>query len=300
MTQPVNLDSIKVEFLVDAYQKTSNEVLTYLKVNPETGLSAKEVEQRREKFGRNELPAPEPTPFWKLVLKQFDDLLVKILLGAAIVSLALAFLEENDEHGTAFIEPLVIGAILVANATVGVLQEKNAEEAIEALKEFTAEKAVRIQDGKEVEVDAKDLVLGDIVSLKVGALIPADIRLISTSSSTFSVDEAPLTGESEAVNKDLAPIAEKTALNQKKKNICFSGTLISRGNAKGVVVQIGADTEIGKIQKKSQRMMRKKIHHSRRSSMSLAKPFRRLSLSSASLFGLSTSITSMTLSTAPW
>eukprot|EP00002_Diphylleia_rotans_P015085 TRINITY_DN291_c0_g1_i3.p1 TRINITY_DN291_c0_g1~~TRINITY_DN291_c0_g1_i3.p1 ORF type:complete len:1007 (-),score=269.67 TRINITY_DN291_c0_g1_i3:612-3632(-) len=244
MAEPVE------EFLRDSYLKTADEVLKYFNVNPATGLSDAKIAENRKKYGLNELPPAEATPFWKLVLKQFDDLLVKILLGAAVISLVLATLEEHDEHGTAYIEPLVIGAILIANATVGVMQERNAEEAIEALKEYTAEKAIRVQNGKEVEVDAKELVPGDIVVLKVGALIPADIRLVSFTGSSIAVDEAPLTGESESVEKYLEPVQKATHLNQGKMNILFSGTLISRGSCTGVVVLTGPNTAIGKIQAK--------------------------------------------------
>ncbi|KAI8491650.1 Sarcoplasmic/endoplasmic reticulum calcium ATPase 1, partial [Branchiostoma belcheri] len=147
--------------------KTTQECLQYFNVQETVGLTPAQVKVAQEKFGPNELPAEEGKPLWQLILEQFDDLLVKILLLAAIISFILAFFEEDEESVTAFVEPFVILLILIANAIVGVWQEKNAEEAIEALKEYEPEmgKVVRADRGAVQRIKAREMVPGDIVEV---------------------------------------------------------------------------------------------------------------------------------------
>eukprot|EP00761_Pharyngomonas_kirbyi_P004099 gb/GECH01004103.1/.p1 GENE.gb/GECH01004103.1/~~gb/GECH01004103.1/.p1 ORF type:complete len:1012 (+),score=258.84 gb/GECH01004103.1/:1-3036(+) len=230
----------------NAHAQTPEEVLAYYKVDPSHGLSRQQVQTAKAQYGPNELPRDEGTPFWKLVLQQFDDLLVKILLAAAIISLVLALFENEEEQATAFVEPLVIGLILIANAIVGVWQETNAEKAIEALRKYEAPEANVLRDGKLKKIKAADLVPGDIVEIAVGAMIPADMRMVKLLSTTLLVEQAILTGESESAHKLTEPVEEETDL-QGKKNTLFSGTTISYGKCQAVVVGTGSNTEIGKI-----------------------------------------------------
>ncbi|XP_060788317.1 sarcoplasmic/endoplasmic reticulum calcium ATPase 2 isoform X2 [Neoarius graeffei] len=233
----------------NAHTKSVEEVYSYLHVNESTGLALDQVKRLREKWGPNELPAEEGKSLWELVIEQFEDLLVRILLLAACISFVLAWFEEGEETITAFVEPFVILLILIANAIVGVWQERNAENAIEALKEYEPEMGkVYRQDRKTVQrIKAKDIVPGDIVEVAVGDKVPADIRICSIKSTTLRVDQSILTGESVSVIKHTDPVPDPRAVNQDKKNMLFSGTNIAAGKAVGVVVATGVNTEIGKI-----------------------------------------------------
>uniref|UniRef100_A0A1A8UKE4 Calcium-transporting ATPase n=1 Tax=Nothobranchius furzeri TaxID=105023 RepID=A0A1A8UKE4_NOTFU len=233
----------------NAHTKTVEEVLGFFGVNESTGLSCEQVKRSRERWGPNELPAEEGKSLWELVLEQFEDLLVRILLLAACISFTLAWFEEGEGTITAFVEPFVILLILIANAIVGVWQERNAENAIEALKEYEPEMGkVYRQDKKRVQrIRARDIVPGDIVEVAVGDKVPADIRLTSIRSTTLRVDQSILTGESVSVLKHTDPVPDPRAVNQDKKNMLFSGTNIAAGRAIGVVVATGINTEIGKI-----------------------------------------------------
>ncbi|XP_015733209.1 sarcoplasmic/endoplasmic reticulum calcium ATPase 2 isoform X1 [Coturnix japonica] len=233
----------------NAHTKTVEEVLAYFGVNESTGLSLEQVKKLKEKWGSNELPAEEGKTLLELVIEQFEDLLVRILLLAACISFVLAWFEEGEETITAFVEPFVILLILVANAIVGVWQERNAENAIEALKEYEPEMGkVYRQDRKSVQrIKARDIVPGDIVEVAVGDKVPADIRITSIKSTTLRVDQSILTGESVSVIKHTDPVPDPRAVNQDKKNMLFSGTNIAAGKAMGVVIATGVNTEIGKI-----------------------------------------------------
>jgi len=187
----------------DGHAKTVDEVLNYFGTDFERGLSTDQIKRNQEKYGPNELPTEEGKTIWQLVLEQFDDLLVKILLLAAIISFVLALFEEHEDTFTAFVEPLVILLILIANAIVGVWQERNAESAIEALKEYEPEmgKVVRQDKSGVQKVRAKEIVPGDLVEVSVGDKIPADIRLVKVFSTTIRIDQSILTGESVSVIK---------------------------------------------------------------------------------------------------
>uniref|UniRef100_A0A0N5C3F9 Calcium-transporting ATPase n=1 Tax=Strongyloides papillosus TaxID=174720 RepID=A0A0N5C3F9_STREA len=235
----------------NAHTKSPEEIKRYFGTSDQ-GLSEKQVEDLREKHGFNELPAEEGKSIWALILEQFDDLLVKILLASAVISFGLALFEEHDDPSeavTAFVEPFVILLILVANATVGVWQERNAEDAIEALKEYEPEMAKVVRsdkDGIQI-IRARELVPGDIVEVSVGDKIPADIRLTDIYSTTIRIDQSILTGESVSVIKNTDVVPDPRAVNQDKKNCLFSGTNVASGKARGIVFGIGLETEIGKI-----------------------------------------------------
>ncbi|XP_071269621.1 sarcoplasmic/endoplasmic reticulum calcium ATPase 1-like isoform X2 [Salvelinus alpinus] len=233
----------------NAHTKSASEVLENFSVNENTGLTLEQVKSNLEKYGSNELPAEEGKSLWELVVEQFEDLLVRILLLAACVSFVLALFEEGEETITAFVEPIVILLILIANAVIGVWQERNAENAIEALKEYEPEiaKVYRMNRKAVQRVKAREIVPGDVVEIAVGDKVPADIRITSIKSTTLRVDQSILTGESVSVIKHTDPVPDPRAVNQDKKNMLFSGTNIAAGRAIGIVVSTGVSTEIGKI-----------------------------------------------------
>ncbi|GMF78777.1 unnamed protein product [Aspergillus oryzae] len=187
-----------------------------------------------------------PTPLWELILEQFKDQLVLILLGSAALSFVLALFEEGDDW-TAFVDPIVILTILILNSVVGVTQETSAEKAIAALQEYSANEATVVRDGKTQRIKAEDLVPGDIIHIAVGDRVPADCRLIAVHSNSFRVDQAILTGESESVGKDTRAIRDKQAVKQDQTNILFSGTTVVNGHATALVVLTGGSTAIGDI-----------------------------------------------------
>merc|ERR1711892_1337734 len=238
----------KPSIMDDAYQKNSDECLNFFGVDLETGLSPGQVEANRKKYGLNELPAEEGKTVWELVLEQLDDLLVKILLFAAIISFVLAFFEDDDSI-TAFVEPFVILLILILNAFVGVWQERNAESAIEALKEYEPETGKVIRSDKDgvQKIKSVEIVPGDILEISVGDKVPADFRLIKIYSTTIRIDQSILTGESVSVIKHTDAVPDPRAVNQDKKNIVFSGTNVASGKARGIVIGTGTATAIGKI-----------------------------------------------------
>ncbi|XP_044317982.1 calcium-transporting ATPase sarcoplasmic/endoplasmic reticulum type isoform X1 [Drosophila rhopaloa] len=233
----------------DGHSKTVEQSLNFFGTDAERGLTLDQIKTNQKKYGPNELPTEEGKSIWQLVLEQFDDLLVKILLLAAIISFVLALFEEHEETFTAFVEPLVILLILIANAVVGVWQERNAESAIEALKEYEPEmgKVVRQDKSGIQKVRAKEIVPGDLVEVSVGDKIPADIRITHIYSTTLRIDQSILTGESVSVIKHTDAIPDPRAVNQDKKNILFSGTNVAAGKARGVVIGTGLSTAIGKI-----------------------------------------------------
>ncbi|KAH9029084.1 Ca-transporting ATPase [Lactarius pseudohatsudake] len=234
-----------------SWTATTGEVLNNFQVSQKDGLSLAQVALHSERYGTNELPEEPGTPLWKLVLEQFKDQLVLILLGSAVVSFVLALLEDAEDSSPfgAFVEPSVILLILIANAAVGVIQESNAEKAIDALMQYSPDEANVLRSGKVNRIHASRIVPGDIVAVSVGDKIPADCRLLSVSSSSFRVDQAILTGESVSVSKSLDVVPDVKAVKQDMTNMLFSGTTVVNGSARAVVVLTGQNTAIGDIHK---------------------------------------------------
>ncbi|KAL0947102.1 hypothetical protein HGRIS_013240 [Hohenbuehelia grisea] len=233
------------------WTKSPEQILEHFGVDSTRGLTADQAAKHAELYGKNELPEDPPTPLLELILEQFKDQLVLILLASAVISFVLALVDDSEgsTFGGAFVEPLVILLILVANATVGVIQETNAERAIDALKEYSPDEAKVVRSSQVCRIHASELVPGDIIAVSVGDKVPADCRLLSVSSSSFRIDQAILTGESTSVNKSPEDVPDMKAVKQDMTNILFSGTTVVNGSAKAIVVFTGQQTAIGDIHK---------------------------------------------------
>lgn len=216
-------------------------VLNTLNSNQDTGLSSQEAELRLQ-FGRNELIAKRRISPLKLFLSQFKDALIIVLIIAATISLGLSLYEGNREYK----ESLLIYFIVIVIALVGFFNEYKAERTISALRQLVGYTARVRRDSKIQEIESVDVVPGDIVYLEAGQKVPADIRLIGAKE--LHINEASLTGESEAVTKHIEPVSDD-AIVADRKCMAYSGTYVTSGTGFGVVVGTGPDSEIGTIAK---------------------------------------------------
>lgn len=212
-----------------------DEVLRRFGTLPGTGLSGEEAEKRRRRWGKNILAAPSRLSLPLLFLNQFRDFMVLVLLGATLVAALLGELSDA----------LTILVIVLLNAILGLIQEYRAERSLEALKKLAAPKARVRRDGAIREVDAAEVVPGDLLYLQAGDRICADLRLLETEGLT--VNEAPLTGESAAILKSSAALSAPAASPGDAGNMAFSGTEVLAGRGLGLTVATGMETEIGRI-----------------------------------------------------
>jgi P-type Ca2+ transporter type 2C len=212
----------------------ADEVADKLETDKEKGLQDNEAGRRLEKFGRNEIPKGKKQSAWLRLLLQFHNTLIYVLIAAAIITALM-------DH---WVDTWVILAVVVINSLIGFIQEGKAEKALEGIREMLSLEAVVIRSGEKKTIDAEELVPGDIVQLKSGDKIPADIRLVKARD--FRVEESPLTGESSAVEKTTEPVSGSAVIGD-RTSMSFSGTVVVYGKATGVVVHTGSRTEIGKI-----------------------------------------------------
>jgi Ca2+-transporting ATPase len=233
--------------LIQSEKIENSDVFAFIKSvqsNSETGLSSSQVSERIAKDGQNILKAAKKDSVYKIILHQFKDLLNIMLLIIAIVDFIAAPFLGND-MSSHIVQGGVIFVIVFVNIMLAVMQEIKASKALDALvKNFTPTSKV-IRDGKVQTVLTKDLVIGDIVYLEDGVIVPADLMLIETNS--LKIEEGALTGESLPVEKDASVITdEKTAIGD-RVNFAFSSTIVTYGSGMGVVCAIGMNTQIGKI-----------------------------------------------------
>jgi Ca2+-transporting ATPase len=217
------------------HAREAEDVFRSLATSPQDGLTFEEATRRLKQHGPNELAeAPRPT-FWHKLLQQFNNFIVIILIIASIVSAIL-----GD-----YIEASAIMAIVLLNAVLGVVQERRAEEALAALRRMAAPEAHVIRDGHRLVIPARELVPGDVVLLESGNYVPSDMRLTETAN--LRIEEAALTGESQAVDKDARITLRQDVSLGDRRNTAFMGTLVTYGRGRGVVVSTGMHTQIGLI-----------------------------------------------------
>ncbi|MFL2100404.1 calcium-translocating P-type ATPase, PMCA-type [Desemzia sp. FAM 23991] len=212
-----------------------------LKVDIEKGLDTQQVEANREEYGKNEFEESEKKSLFARIAEQFKDVMNLILVFAGFLSLYISL--SDPSHG--FSEPIVIFIIIAINMTISIHQEGKAEDALDSLKNLSSPVSKVIREGKEQEIDASEIVQGDILVLQAGDKVDADVRLIE--SNNLQVDEASLTGESVPVDKDPNAQVEKDASTGDVLNTAFSGTVVTNGNGKGIVVGVGMDSAMGSI-----------------------------------------------------
>ena len=217
------------------------EVERKLGTNFKNGLTNDEVSKRQNQYGKNELENGKKEGIIIKFFKQFNDFMIIILIMASIVSAGISWYQgEND-----YIDSIIIIAIVVLNALMGVLQEAKAEKSIESLKKMTPQMSKVIREGKEKEIKSEDLTVGDIVILEAGNSVPADCRIIE--SYNLKIEESSLTGETQGIEKDGNVICKKGIPLGDIVNMAFMGSTVVNGHAKVVVTDIGMNTKVGKI-----------------------------------------------------
>ena len=217
------------------HSRPVDDVAQELETDIEEGLSPEQAQARLEKYGLNEL-AETPRPgFAQLLLRQFQDFLILILIVAAALSFVLG----------ETVEAAAILAIVILNAVLGVVQENKAEEALAALRKMAAPEARVIRGGHRTSIPAREVVPGDVVFLEAGSYVPADLRLVETAN--LKIDEASLTGESVPVEKSADAVLSQDVPLGDRRNLAFMGTTVTYGRGAGVVVDTGMQTEIGLI-----------------------------------------------------
>lgn len=217
------------------YSESIDNILNQLETDSAQGLTAAEAEQRLREIGPNSLTEEKKESFLQKLLNQFKDFMIIILIIASVISGILGEIADA----------IIIIAIVIINAVLGLIQEGRAEKAIEALQKMSAPHARIVRDGQQMSIEAEELVPGDIVLLEAGDIVPADIRLIE--SSNLKAEEAALTGESVPVEKDATVVLESPQGIGDRENMVFSSTAITYGRARGVVVTTADHTEVGKI-----------------------------------------------------
>ena len=211
-----------------------------LKTNLEKGLNKEEVKERQEKYGYNELKRGAKKTLIQRFLDQFKDFSIIVLIIAAIVSGIVGVAQENGITDT-----IIILIVVLVNAIIGVAQESKAEKSLEALQKLSDHASKVIREGDMQVIPARELVVGDIIVLDTGDYIPADLRIIEAIN--LKSQESSLTGESVPVEKISEIIEEEEISIGDRKNMLFSSSLVTYGRGKGIVVETGMNTEVGKI-----------------------------------------------------
>ncbi len=222
------------------FNKSVQDVKSELETNLEQGLTSGQAQEKQEKYGFNELKAKKKKTLFQKFVEQFKDFTIIVLIVAAIVSGIVGISE-----GEGITDTIIILIVVILNAVIGVIQESKAEKSLEALQKLSDHASKVIRDGKLEVIPSKLLVPGDIVVLETGDYIPADLRIIEAVN--LKSQEAALTGESVPVEKQELVIDDNKVGLGDRINMLFSSSLITYGRGKGIVVETGMNTEVGKI-----------------------------------------------------
>ena len=222
------------------FNKTVTETSEYFKTDLKKGLNLEGVEESRKKYGINELKAKKKKTLLIKFLEQFKDFMIIILIIAALVSGIIGYIENEG-----ITDSIIILIVVIMNAIIGVAQESKAEKSLEALQKLSSHVAKVIRNGELIIIPSKELVPGDIVVLETGDYVPADLRIIEAVN--LKVQEASLTGESVPVEKNIEAISDEKVGIGDRTNMLFASSLITYGRGKGIVVETGMNTEVGKI-----------------------------------------------------
>ena len=217
------------------------ESLQTLNVNTKTGLAKADAEKRLQKFGKNELETQKGKSLLARFFSQFSDFMIIVLICAAFISFGMSLIKGEADY----VDPIIIFAIIILNAILGVIQEAKAERSLEALKKMAAPNAIVLRDGKQLNIPSSELVPGDIIFLETGHYVPADARLISCSN--LKIDESSLTGESHPVDKEADCVLKETTMLGDRKNMVPSSGIVTFGHGIAVVTATGMHTEVGNI-----------------------------------------------------
>ena len=222
------------------FSKSGEDVAKFFETDMIKGLSSEQVEEKRSVYGTNEIVSKNKKSIAKMILEQFQDFMIIILIIAAVISGIV-----GQSNGEGFTDSIIILVIVILNAVIGVIQELKAQKSLESLKNLSAPHSKVIRDGKLQDLESKYLVPGDIVVLETGDYVPADLRLIEAVN--LKTQEAALTGESLPVEKTTEKIDKEDIGIGDRLNQAFSSSLVTYGRGKGIVVSIGMQTEVGKI-----------------------------------------------------
>ncbi len=217
------------------------EVVKKLESHSEQGLSEKEAAARLRQYGKNEFTEKKKRSFLLRFFEQFQDFMILVLIAAAVVSFFVSAMNGDAD----FTDPVIILAIVVLNAVLGVVQEQKAEKSLEALKRISAPTATVVREGVREEIAAARLVPGDVIELEAGQYVPADARLLSAVS--MKADESSLTGESAPVKKDANAVCPQGTLPADRNNMLYSTTVVTAGHGRAIVTATGMKTEVGRI-----------------------------------------------------
>ena len=223
------------------HTKDISQVLKELRTNAKAGLNFNEVQKRQEAYGKNELKEKKKESIIVKFFKEFNDFMIITLIVAAIISAVMSKLNGEGDY----IDSIIIIAIVIFNAIMGLVQEEKAEKSLEALKKMSAPKAKVKRDGKILEIESQDVVPGDLILLEAGNFVPADCRIIE--SFDLKIEESALTGETIASDKEAELILKQDTPMGDMKNMAFATTIVVNGRGLAVCTETGMNTKVGKI-----------------------------------------------------